>query len=360
MHFTGMFFIILVKSLQSHLQPRNRRKMGKKDIALARFLEDEERYADLINAFVFKGRQVVRAADITERDTRATGVFKRIREKFTVQKYRDVLRRVALGTEFVLIGLENQDEVHYAMPVRVMLQDAAGYDEQLRRIRRENRRRGELRGAEFLGGFSKKDCLLPVLTLVLYYGRKPWDGARELRQMMGEKPLPRPLRHMINNYRIHVLEVQRFREIERFRTDLYEVIGFIQRAGDKDREQRFTEERQSHFESMDEDAYDVITAVTGSDELEAVKEKYREEGGKINMCEAIRGMIEDGKREGLLVGRQEGLSLGMREGKQQGELEKAKTVARNMYRRGMSAEDAAAICEIEQRQVLEWFEEWSR
>lgn len=96
----------------------------------------------------------------------------------------------------------------------------------------------------------------------------------------------------------------------------------------------------------------MITAVTGSEELEAVKEKYREEGGKINMCEAIRGMIEEGK--------QEGLSLGRREGKQQGEFEKAKTVARNMYRRGMSAEDAAAICEIEQKQVEKWFEEWSR
>ena len=104
----------------------------------------------------------------------------------------------------------------------------------------------------------------------------------------------------------------------------------------------------------------MITAVTGSEELEAVKEKYREEGGKINMCEAIRGMIEDGKQEGILVGRQEGLSLGRREGKQQGEFEKAKTVARNMYRRGMSAEDAAAICEIEQKQVEKWFEEWSR
>lgn len=352
MHFTGMFFIILVKSPQSHLQPQNRRKMGKKDIALARFFEDEERYADLINALVFKGRQVVRAADITERDTRATGVLKRIRGKFTVQKYRDVLRRVALGTEFVLIGIENQDEVHYAMPVRVMLQDAAGYDEQLRRIRRENRRQGEQRGAEFLGGFSKSDCLMPVFTLVLYYGKKPWDGARELRQMMGEKPLPRPLSRMINNYRIQVLEVRRFREIERFKTDLYEVIGFIQRAGDKERERTFTEERQSSFASMDEEAYDVITAVTGSEELEAVKEKYREEGGKINMCEAIRGMIEEGK--------QEGLSLGRREGKQQGEFEKAKTVARNMYRRGMSAEDAAAICEIEQKQVEKWFEEWSR
>ena len=46
-------------------------------------------------------------------------VFKRIREKFTVQKYRDVLRRVALGTEFVLIGLENQDEVHYLSLIHI-------------------------------------------------------------------------------------------------------------------------------------------------------------------------------------------------------------------------------------------------
>jgi len=68
------------------------------------------------------------------------------------------------------------------------------------------------------------------------------------------------------------------------------------------------------------------------------------------MCEAIRGMIEDGKMEG----RREGVLLG----RQQGALEKTKAVARNMYLRGMSAEDAAAICEMDTVLVQQWFETW--
>ena len=80
------------------------------------------------------------------------------------------------------------------------------------------------------------------------------------------------------------------------------------------------------------------------------------------MCEAIRGMIEDGKQEGILLGKQEGISLGKQQGlligKQEGAMEKTQQVAYNMYRRGMSAEDAAAICEMELSQVLEWFNRW--
>ena len=101
---------------------------------------------------------------------------------------------------------------------------------------------------------------------------------------------------------------------------------------------------------MDEEAFDVITAITGSRELERVKEQYREEGGRINMCEAIRGMIEDGRIEGRLEGKIEG--------KYEGALEKTRTVARNMYLRGMSAEDAAAICEMDTAQIEVWFREW--
>lgn len=103
-----------------------------------------------------------------------------------------------------------------------------------------------------------------------------------------------------------------------------------------------------HFEGMDEEAFDVITAITGSRELEQVKEQYREEGGRINMCEAIRGMIEDGRMEGKL------------EGKYEGALEKTRAVARNMYLRGMSAEDAAAICEMDTAQIEVWFREWGK
>lgn len=209
---------------------------------------------------------------------------------------------------------------------------------------------GGLTGAEFLGGFTRRDRVCPVITLVLYYGKTPWDGAMDLHGLMDCAGYPEPMLRLVNNYRLHVLEVRRFANIRRFRTDLYQVFGFIQRSGDKEAERRFTEENRVYFEGMDEEAFDVITAITGSRELEQVKEQYREEGGRINMCEAIRGMIEDGRIEGRLEGKIEG--------KYEGALEKTRTVARNMYLRGMSAEDAAAICEMDTAQIEVWYREW--
>ena len=49
--------------------------MGKKDIALARYFEDEDRYADLINGYVFSGEQVVSGSDILEKNILVTGVL---------------------------------------------------------------------------------------------------------------------------------------------------------------------------------------------------------------------------------------------------------------------------------------------
>ena len=60
---------------------------------------------------------------------------------------------------------------------------------------------------------------------------------------------------------------------------------------------------------MSEDAYDVIAQLTDSKELEEVKERCRGKGGKINMCKAIQGMIEDGRREGVEQGIEQGIRI---------------------------------------------------
>ena len=44
--------------------------MGKRDIALARYFEDEDRYADLINGFVFRGEPVISGENILDKNTR--------------------------------------------------------------------------------------------------------------------------------------------------------------------------------------------------------------------------------------------------------------------------------------------------
>ena len=76
------------------------------------------------------------------------------------------------------------------MPIRIMLEDAAGYDKQMRRIQKHHRNRKDLHGDEFLGGFSIRDKVYPVITICIYYGDKPYDGAKELYQIMEYETLP--------------------------------------------------------------------------------------------------------------------------------------------------------------------------
>ncbi len=292
--------------------------MGKRDIALARYFEDEDRYADLINGFVFRGEPVISGENILDKNTRITG--------------------------FVVIALEHQDQIHYSMPVRVMLEDAAGYDEQMRRIQKKNQKVKGLDKGEFLGSFRKEDRLNAVFTIVLYYGEKTWDGAKDLYSLINFDEVPEMLKDLFNNYRLHVLEVRRFKDIDQFNTDLREVFGFIGFSGDKTAVRNYVAENQDSFEQLSEDAYDVIAVMAHSKELEDVKERYREKGGKINMCEAIRGMIEDGRLEGRC----------------EGELKAKQIVARNMYLRGMSEEDTSGLCEEDIELVRQWFHKWRK
>ena len=58
-------------------------------------------------------------------------------------------------------------------------------------------------------------------------------------------------------------------------------------------------------------------------------------------------------------GIEKGIQQGMKQGLKQGEASQTRKVAHNMYLRGMSAEDAAAICEMPLEQIESWFREWA-
>lgn len=196
----------------------------------------------------------------------------------------------------------------------------------------------------FLGGITKEDRFKAVVTIVLYYGSEPWQGARTLYDLLDLDSVPDKVKDLLNDYRIHILEVRRIQELDRYQTDLREVFGFIQKSGDKAAVINFAFENAEKFQKLEEDAYDVISILTGSKELETMKEKYREKGGKINMCEAIRGLIEEGKAIGLSLGDQG----------------RSQTVARNMYARGFTAEEAARLIGISHTQIRDWYDEWQK
>ena len=105
--------------------------MGAKDAVARAFLSDNERFADLFNYYLFEGRQVIRPEDLEERDTtEVLSLYGRNRKEIQKQKWRDLLKATET-TVFVLPGITNQSDIHYAMPVRNFIYDGMNYGAQV-------------------------------------------------------------------------------------------------------------------------------------------------------------------------------------------------------------------------------------
>ena len=142
------------------------------------------------------------------------------------------------GPYLALLACESQSGVHYAMPVRNMLYDSLSYTEQIRRISESNRRKegaGKMSGEEFLSGLRKEDRICPVITLVLYYGEKEWDGSRDLYGMFPggqEEQMRKMLKNYVPDYRINLVDVGKIHDPEKFTSDLQLIFGMLKYRGD--------------------------------------------------------------------------------------------------------------------------------
>ena len=115
--------------------------MGTKDIETAIFFDDDRRYADLLNGYIFDGKQVIMEKQLYSQDTRETGKSQKdswgVQKRKKIQRFRDGVKRVAFGTSFTIIALEHQDKIHRGMPVRVMVEDALSYDRQMKKLQKK-------------------------------------------------------------------------------------------------------------------------------------------------------------------------------------------------------------------------------
>lgn len=282
------------------------------DGALVSFLEVPERYADLVNGVLFNGEQRVFPGALKEHDSRSlskksdaerqrqsgNGKYKKL--------YRDLVRRVVFGVNFAVIGVENQSEVHYLMPIRVMDYDLAEYKRQAKLIARKVKEKKGVSEAEFLSGFGKKDRLMPCVTIVLFYGDE-WDGSKDVHGLLDFTDIPEELKKYIPNYSINIVNIRELENTDIFRTDIKLVFDFIRCSGDKEKLRALVNGNEA-YKHMDEDAYDVATLYTKSEGLIG-KNEYSDEGGRVNMCKALEDLYDEGRMEGRLEERMDILKL---------------------------------------------------
>lgn len=273
--------------------------VGKKDIGLKTYLRDTARYADLWNGGVFQGRQIVKAEELRE----ASPVHVRSEHDEAMERQGDlVMKQYCNGQRFVVLALENQEKTDYAMPVRVMIQEALEYDRQLREIRRENERRYKAyqegndstacrefyqEEGEFLYKVRSADWLLPVVTLVVYWGEQPWKGPKSLHEMICfddmNMEMEQALKKLLPEYPLHFLDVSSFCHFEYFRTELGPLLEIFQKRNSRESVRRYFEAGDWHRQ-MDDESWSLLEQLTGSKSLEKQfrqrSERKREEKGE--------------------------------------------------------------------------------
>ncbi|MBR5799094.1 MAG: Rpn family recombination-promoting nuclease/putative transposase [Lachnospiraceae bacterium] len=287
--------------------------MGRKNNVMCEYLARPDVFADFLNAGYFRGEKKILPEELT--DCSQVSYDKDSGAK-SGERSRDVVKARCKGTRYAIIGIENQELVHYAMPFRCMEYDVREYRKQLRILRQRNSKEENRRlsSEEFVSGLSRTDKLKPVVTIVFYHGTKKYDGCKNLHDMLdleGENKIFSPY---VADYKMNLICPDDINE-ETCETGLRDLIGFLKCREDKKAIQEYCKCNAERIKMMDEDTFDTITEMINSKELLKNKEKYREgERGTINMCKAMEDWAEDLRTEGKAEGKAEGKTEGLLEG----------------------------------------------
>ena len=299
--------------------------MGRINDVMLDYLKDNARFADLFNGCCFQGQKVVKVPDLAEgseiyveygqklpqRKKQGSALWKKDdmsdhsasadAPRKSVKRERDIKKILKSGMTLRILGVENQEHVDYTMPWRVMGYDYHEYGEQVRERRRKNKSAGVLStDAQYLCGLQREDRLAPCYTICLYHGEEPWDGPRNLKDMMQFEEGNSHWKELFSDYRMNLVCLNEMEDFSCFHSPLRELLELIPYRRDKKALIGFLESHPA-YQTLDEETAEAAGELVGLKNFIEGKEKY-EEGGTYNMCTAVRELIEDSKSEGRKEG----------------------------------------------------------
>ncbi len=280
------------------------------DTVTKEFISDNEVFADVVNFMIFDGQKVVTPDSLVEMDSTSVVVPYGTDSSGTpVQKERDVVKNVTCkmfsDMVFAIVGIENQTNINYAMPVRNMLYDALTYTGQIEKAGKSYRKeKVKLSSEEFLSHFKKDDKLIPVITLVINFSPDKWDAPVSLYEMIDFKS--DVLKKFVPDYRINVIEPATLtkEQLKKFTTGFREVMEFIKYSEDMYAMQQALAENE-RFKNLDRKTSNVMRYCS------KLKIDFEIEEEELDMCKAFEDYKNLGVNEGIEIGRNEGRNEGL-------------------------------------------------
>lgn len=269
--------------------------MGTKDLT-EKILEDyNDVFADIVNVLLFNGEEKVKPNCL--QNSLVHSQYK-ADDNILHEQERDVAKIwKECNIELALYGLENQTKVEKLMPLRVMGYEGASYRSQFQ---------------------NKPSKIIPVITLVLYFGNKHWNQPKTLKELMD---IPDGLEEYVNDCKIHVFEIAWLtdEQINKFKSDFKIVAEFFV---NKRKNPDYIPDNKDTITHVDEilKLFSVMTGDMKYVQIDSERVK--------NMCDVAERLTEKGK------------------------IEERRLLVTNMLKNNMSPEEIAKMCEINLEEII--------
>ena len=293
--------------------------MGRTEEVMIEFLSQAEIIADLFNGYAFDGESVIQPEMLREKErtttiltdeerehnSRAKGKHWRKKRDYNtfevLKKERDIVREVVIGEQrltLMICGVEEQTKVDYSMPLRVLSYDTLEYLTQARRIAREHKRNKDVKDAEYLSGFAKEDRLIPTLSIVVYAGQEPWDGAMNLDGLLEQNEYIKKIAPLMVKAPLNVLSIFNVEDSSRYHGDLRKLLELLRYAGNWDAMDEYLTQHRSEYLDLDRATIRVMELLLDIDVMS--EEARQDEKEEIDVCKAIQEMKERAREEGIM------------------------------------------------------------
>ncbi len=252
--------------------------MGEKDTATKTLESHEPVFADILNVLLFNGESVISADELSPADKESQyKVSGEIRSQ-----QRDVSKfwhNTHINLAF--IGIENQVDPDKLMPLRVINYDGSVY-------------RSQYTAAEEK---TDKTCY-PVITLVIYFGKREWTYGKNLHSCLN---IPDALLPFVNDYKMNFYSIKDMQpeQIQKFKSDFRLIAEFFYALNNG-----IEYHPTNQVLEYPEETLDMISVFSDD---ERFRNEYNaitvDKKGEITMCEIYDKILMEGEAKGRAEGR---------------------------------------------------------
>lgn len=253
-------------------------QQSKQDKILRGFFKVKTHFADIINAMLFEGKDVIHADELLLCDSDETIYFVYENRINVMERRRDILMHATVNGIPVYIGLEIQSTINYSMPYRLLLYDTMTYHLQYKLIDKDHREHFRPTG---------------VMSTVLYSGDRTWHQPHSLLDRI---LVPEPLKGLVNTWKGNIRDIKEI-NVELLRNEkVKSLVSAVQTI------YRWNKDTSTIKELvLSKEVAIVVAVMTNSEELVIRIEK--EEREEVDMCQVLEEFKLESEMRGLKQGK---------------------------------------------------------